>query len=168
MLEAFITPSLFDSFDCSSCLDEWHIGKDVSKSKATKILTNHFNSFITEADFAKIASLGLNHIRIPVGFWAMGKLVGSEPYLVLNQYDKLKEAVSWALKYDLKVLLDLHGAPGSQNGRVLCLSRPILGKRSHQCLFSLSAVSITLDTLVPPTGRRNRVESIGQSTTSRC
>lgn len=116
VLEAFITPSLFDSFDCASCLDEWHIGKDVSKSKATKILTNHFNSFITEADFAKIASLGLNHIRIPVGFWAMGKLVGSEPYLVLNQYDKLKEAVSWALKYDLKVLLDLHGAPGSQNG----------------------------------------------------
>lgn len=63
-----------------------------------------------------LLQLSIDHVRIPIGFWALGDLLGNEPYHVLNQYDKLKEAVGWALKYDIKVMIDIHGAPGSQNG----------------------------------------------------
>ena len=32
-------------------------------------IINHRASFITEADFALLASKGINSVRIPVGFW---------------------------------------------------------------------------------------------------
>lgn len=67
-----------------------------------------------ESDFQQIKSLGLNHVRLPVGFWS---IVGnsSEPYPV-GAYPYVKKAVDWAKKYGLRVIIDIHGAPGSQNG----------------------------------------------------
>ena len=38
-----------------------------------------------------------------------------EPY-IQGQLPYLDDAVSWAEKYGLKLIIDLHGAPGSQNG----------------------------------------------------
>jgi glucan 1,3-beta-glucosidase len=33
-----------------------------------------------------------------------------------GQAEYLDRAIGWARKYNVKVILDLHGAPGSQNG----------------------------------------------------
>ncbi|KAF5014940.1 hypothetical protein F66182_13903, partial [Fusarium sp. NRRL 66182] len=57
---------------------------------------------------------GLNHVRIPVGYWAVVPQ-GGEPY-VQGQLDVLDQAIGWAREAGLKVIVDLHGAPGSQNG----------------------------------------------------
>jgi glucan 1,3-beta-glucosidase len=38
-----------------------------------------------------------------------------EPY-IQGQLPYLDKAVDWAGRYGLKVIIDLHGAPGSQNG----------------------------------------------------
>ena len=56
----------------------------------------------------------LNHVRIPIGYWAF-EVGPGEPYIT-GQLPYLQKAVSWASKYGLKVIVDLHGAPGSQNG----------------------------------------------------
>lgn len=58
---------------------------------------------------------GLNAIRIPVGYWAVD-LGNDEPY-VAGQYPYLIRAVQWAREIGLQVMIDLHGAPGSQNGQ---------------------------------------------------
>jgi hypothetical protein len=58
---------------------------------------------------------GLNAIRIPVGYWAVD-LQDDEPY-VAGQYPYLIQAVQWAREVGLQVMIDLHGAPGSQNGQ---------------------------------------------------
>jgi len=79
------------------------------------ILWNHWGSWIQESDFAAIAAAGLNHVRIPIGYWAFDTSDG-EPYFHLNQYDYLKTAIGWAGTYGIKVWVDLHGVPGSQNG----------------------------------------------------
>jgi glucan 1,3-beta-glucosidase len=55
----------------------------------------------------------LNIVRIPVGYWSYVNpwgpyTQGAAPYL-----DK---AITWARKTRLKVIIDLHGAPKSQNG----------------------------------------------------
>jgi hypothetical protein len=57
---------------------------------------------------------GLNHVRIPIGFWAYD-VSGGEPY-IQGAADHLDQAIGWARNHNLKVLIDLHGAPGSQNG----------------------------------------------------
>ncbi|KAK1078923.1 hypothetical protein LTR33_006829 [Friedmanniomyces endolithicus] len=53
-------------------------------------------------------------IRIPLGYWAVD-LLDYEPY-VSGQYTYLVQAVQWAKELGLHVMIDLHGAPGSQNG----------------------------------------------------
>jgi glucan 1,3-beta-glucosidase len=58
---------------------------------------------------------GLNAIRIPLGYWAVD-LRDDEPY-VAGQYPYLIQAVQWAREVGLQVMIDLHGAPGSQNGQ---------------------------------------------------
>ena len=59
----------------------------------------------------------LNHVRIPIGYWAFE--VGSgEPY-ISGQLPYLQNAVGWARNHGLKVIIDIHGAPGSQNGWVI-------------------------------------------------
>lgn len=58
---------------------------------------------------------GLNAIRIPIGYWAVD-LRDNEPY-VAGQYPYLIQAVQWAREVGLQVMIDLHGAPGSQNGQ---------------------------------------------------
>ncbi|KAF8317388.1 exo-beta-1,3-glucanase [Clavulina sp. PMI_390] len=113
--EPFITPSLFDDTGNSAIVDEWTFGQYQSSSTALAALQNHWNTFITEQDFADIAAAGLNHVRIPIGFWAFD-VSGGEPYVKANQYDLLKTAIGWAANHGLWVIVDLHGVPGSQNG----------------------------------------------------
>ena len=55
-----------------------------------------------------------NHVRIPIGYWAVLTLPG-DPY-VQGQLPYLDQAIQWARASNLHVLLDLHGVPGSQNG----------------------------------------------------
>jgi len=56
----------------------------------------------------------LNHVRIPIGYWAY-EVGPGEPF-ISGQHDYLLKAVTWAGQYNIKVIVDLHGAPGSQNG----------------------------------------------------
>lgn len=115
VIESFIAPSVYESTGNPKIIDEWSFGELQSKSQARSILQKHLNTFVTEDDFRQIASLGLNHVRIPIGYWAFE--VGSgEPFTKLNQWDLLKQAALWASKYNLKVLVDLHAVPGSANG----------------------------------------------------
>ncbi|KAI9453571.1 exo-beta-1,3-glucanase [Lactarius psammicola] len=95
-------------------VDEWTFGQFQDPNVALAKLTDHWNNWITQNDFAMIAAAGLNHVRIPIGYWAYDVAPG-EPYLQ-GQRPYLAKAISWAQQYGLKVIVDLHGAPGSQNG----------------------------------------------------
>lgn len=111
--EPWITPSIYDAAG-KGAVDEWTLCRILGRQEATKRLKAHWDSFYTETDFFTIKSYGLNHVRIPIGYWAFDISKG-EPY-VQGQFEYLKSAVMWAKKAGLKVMIDLHGAPGSQNG----------------------------------------------------
>lgn len=54
-------------------------------------------------------------MRIPVGYWLFGDIRADEPW-VTGEMPYLERAIHWAAKYDIHVIIDLHCAPGSQNG----------------------------------------------------
>ena len=74
------------------------------------MMKQHRDTYVTEEDFHNIASHGLNTVRIPVPYFIVGD---REPYSGCIEY--LDKAFEWAEKYGLKVLVDLHTAPGCQN-----------------------------------------------------
>jgi len=114
LLEPWITPSIFDNTGNANIVDEWTFGQMQDTNTAFQTLQNHWNTFITEADFQAIANAGLNHVRVPIGYWAW-ELGPGDPY-IQGQLPYLRNAVTWASNNGLKLIIDLHGAPGSQNG----------------------------------------------------
>lgn len=121
VLEPYITPSLFLEFNSTNGtekdvpVDEYHYWKKLGKEEAEVRLRNHWNTFYTEKDFSDIKAAGLNMVRIPVGYWAFSTLE-NDPYKSEIQQEYLDRAIEWAHKYGLKVWIDLHGVPQSQNG----------------------------------------------------
>ncbi|KAH3681846.1 hypothetical protein WICPIJ_007151 [Wickerhamomyces pijperi] len=117
VLEPFITPSLFEAFGFDESqipVDEYHYTQRLGKELAQSRLEQHWASWYSEDDFASIAGTGLNMVRIPIGYWAF-RLLDNDPY-VQGQTKYLDQALEWCRKYNLKVWIDIHGAPGSQNG----------------------------------------------------
>ncbi|KAJ1600808.1 hypothetical protein NDA14_003897 [Ustilago hordei] len=98
-------------------IDEWTAGLYSDKGWASYVLEKHFDEWMTEDDWKAIKAAGLNHVRIPVPYFMFKEAVGpNAPYLTLNRFVKLKQGVQMAKKYGLKVWIDLHSVPGSQNG----------------------------------------------------
>ncbi|KAJ1994191.1 hypothetical protein H4R33_000359 [Dimargaris cristalligena] len=118
VLEPWITPSLFTQFDkkpvSQQGVDEYTFCKYLGKEEANRQLRTHWDSWVTEEDIRKLASYNINHLRIPVGHWALD-IAADEPY-VSGAFAYMVKAVGWAKRYNLKVIIDVHGQPGSQNG----------------------------------------------------
>ncbi|CCU81495.1 exo-1,3-beta-glucanase [Blumeria hordei DH14] len=115
VLEPWITPSIFDNLDQSLGIkDEFTLGQKLKSSTAHEILKRHWDSWVTFQDFQRISDVGFNTVRIPIGYWAYTKLE-EEPY-IQGAAPYLDSAINWARLTGLKVWIDLHGAPGSQNG----------------------------------------------------
>ncbi|RYP29845.1 hypothetical protein DL767_006526 [Monosporascus sp. MG133] len=113
LLEPWITPSIFEATP-DEVVDEFTYTKVLGPAEAKTRLEKHWSSWITESDFGEIASKGLNFVRIPIGYWSVTPLDG-DPY-VQGAYLWLGRALEWAQGTNLKVMIDLHGAPLSQNG----------------------------------------------------
>lgn len=117
VLEPYMNPSLFEAFgddESQIPVDEYHYTKALGKVEALSRLQQHWGSWIVEDDFKQISDLGLNMVRIPIGYWAF-KTLDDDPY-VQGQVEFFDQALEWARNSGLKVWIDLHGAPGSQNG----------------------------------------------------
>ena len=57
-VQPWITPSLFDGTNDNRIVDEWTFGQYQSYPTALSKLQNHWNTWITEQDFADIAAAG--------------------------------------------------------------------------------------------------------------
>ncbi|TDL22953.1 glycoside hydrolase [Rickenella mellea] len=121
VLEPFITPALYQKYQNATtpAIDEWTLSlamaADTNPGGGLQQLEDHYNTFITEDDIAEIAGAGLNWIRVPIPFWAIEKWDG-EPFLDKVCWKYILRLFEWARKYGLRVNLDLHTIPGSQNG----------------------------------------------------
>ena len=82
-------------------------------SEELKFLNQSFiNNYITDFDFAKVASWGVNVIRVPFHYLLIEKV----PFVYDDAgIDILKGVLDAAERNGLKVILDLHAACGAQN-----------------------------------------------------
>lgn len=71
------------------------------------------DSYWTEADFDNCKALGMNCIRLP--FWYMNFVDFNGNY-INNAFSRIDWFLEQAGKRGMYVILDMHGAPGSQNG----------------------------------------------------
>lgn len=104
VLEKWMTPSVFAETDASNEyeLSQTEIG--------IKRIQRHRQAFIQEDDIKWLSRVGIKLLRLPIGYWA---IEDQPPYVSAKpQIDWLMDA---AERHGLKVLLDLHAAPGAQN-----------------------------------------------------
>lgn len=119
VIEKWMVPSLFYGLKAE---DETSFCVELGPC-AAPILTRHWRTFITRDDFAWIAARGLNAVRIPLGFWLFGPDYPYHPAygdirhpFVQGGLAILDQAFDWAEEFGLHIVLDLHAAPGCQNG----------------------------------------------------
>lgn len=70
-----------------------------------------YEDFITEADIRRIAGLGFNVVRVPMNHSIFDKSDGPGQ----SAWQILGQLLSWAERYHVYVVLDLHSAPGGQS-----------------------------------------------------
>ncbi|KAG5541695.1 hypothetical protein RHGRI_021504 [Rhododendron griersonianum] len=115
-------PSVFVIESVRQLDGEYQLTNGYGPIIAPKIMWDHWNTFITEEDFKFMSRNGINTVRIPVGWWIAKGPTPPAPY-VGGSLQLLDKAFSWALKHQLKVIVDLHAAPGSQTGSTVSSSR---------------------------------------------
>ena len=118
-----MTPSLFT---CASGpqIAEIDIATGWGNTTAARaVLERHWDTFINQSDFEYLASIGINTVRLPIGYWSLGPVYCQgtpfEPVadVYTNSWSRVLRAINWAGEAGVGVLVDLHGAPGSQNGQ---------------------------------------------------
>lgn len=70
---------------------------------------DRLNNFITEPDFDKIASWGLDHVRIPVDYNVLEDEDGGYSE---SGFARVENALGFAKKYGLNTIIDLHKTAG--------------------------------------------------------
>jgi endoglucanase len=86
----------------------------VGPDQARKFWDGYLDNYITKEDIRYIASLGLNHIRLPFNY----RLLTDEDYLGRNYhgFEYLDKTVEWCREAGIYVLFDMHCAPCGQTG----------------------------------------------------
>ncbi|KAK7943081.1 beta-glucosidase 6 [Apiospora aurea] len=114
-LEPFITPSLFNYDSRLNIVDEGSLCSHLGPKTCAATLEKHYANFVTEQTIKDIVDAGLDHVRIPYSYWAV-ITYDDDPYVFRTSWRYLLRAIEWCRKYGLRVKLDLHALPGSQNG----------------------------------------------------
>lgn len=94
------------------------------RERAEALIAAYEESWITEADFAGVKALGLNVVRVPFTYMNVYNYLSDEGELLHpseftlreDPFKRLDFALEMCKKYELYLILDLHGAVGSQNG----------------------------------------------------
>ena len=92
------------------------VADHIGQQKADQFWKAFRKNYITEADIKKISELGYNSVRPALN----SKLFMSEivPHDFIDEgFELLDNLVEWCKKYNIYVIIDMHGAPGGQTGQ---------------------------------------------------
>lgn len=90
-----------------------------TQAQVQKLLDTYQDNWITEQDIKNIADLGCNVVRVP--FWYRNFMKDEQGTWLTDKLDenpgikRLDWVIQIAEKYDMYVILDMHGCPGGQS-----------------------------------------------------
>lgn len=70
---------------------------------------HHYDTFITEADLQRIATMGYDHVRLPIDYEIFETEEGDS---IEAGFNRVHTIIGWAKNNGLDIVLDLHKAPG--------------------------------------------------------
>ena len=122
---------MFEETGNDAIVDEYTYGQYQDHDVAQTKLRKHWSTFYSEDDFRLMREYGLNHARyaaptylvsfeptlcrIPISWWSVPVEQNTGSYIP-GAWPYILKALDWAAAHNIYVILDLHGAPGSQNG----------------------------------------------------
>ncbi|CAD6943112.1 unnamed protein product [Tilletia controversa] len=115
VLERWLDEDTFISMCGADAFDEYHCTKTLGATASVTALQNHYNTFLAETDINAMQAVGVNLVRITLGYWALIPLQ-NEPYVDAGQMDQLKKVLGWLNTRKMRAVISLHGLPGSQSG----------------------------------------------------
>jgi aryl-phospho-beta-D-glucosidase BglC (GH1 family) len=80
-------------------------------SQYGEIDPHHFDAFITREDIRQISDWGFDHVRLPVDYDVLEDKNIPGKYLERG-FDHINDCLAWCADSGLRVILDLHKAPG--------------------------------------------------------
>ena len=137
VLEKWISPSLFDG---TTAEDEYYLPTQLSKEVYEAKIKIHRSEYITERDFTRIKSMGMDAVRIPVPYFIFGD---REPFI--GCIEELDKAFNWAEKYGLQILIDyiLHRTARTD----LIMAESVVSANGHRIRTKLNLNSLFLKDL---------------------
>jgi aryl-phospho-beta-D-glucosidase BglC (GH1 family) len=88
-------PATFEIAFNSSYHGEYQLANWLGPEQAPNVFKQHWQSFITESDFEYLNGIGINTVRIPVGYWIASDPNPPKPF-VAGSLQVLDNAFDWA------------------------------------------------------------------------
>ena len=92
---------------------ENHIEDLIGPDLAEEFWDLYRSSYVNKSDIDQLVEWGMNHIRVPFHY----KQFSEEPGIINPLgYEIVDSLISWCEPYNMYIILDMHCAPGAQNG----------------------------------------------------
>ena len=104
----------WNDMGCTGQCSEFDCVGHLGQYQADQNFNNHYARWITPDDIQRIHNAGLNTIRIPIGYWSFRDIVDSSEHFPNMNLKYLDAVIEKAASLGMFVVMDLHGAPGSQ------------------------------------------------------
>jgi len=120
VLESWLYPRWYSQWGVECDVGE---GPFIARLRAkgidpVRVMNSLWDGWLQYSDLAALAAAGITHVRIPVGYWIVGAehLRPGDPPFLPGGWPYLERALGWARSLGLQAVVELHAAPGSQNG----------------------------------------------------
>ncbi len=153
--EPWVTPSLFAATGASNASE---LQLALGATAYNERVRQHYETFISEDDFRRMAAVGFNAVRLPVPWYAFGSQTDSEAYIPVIDY--IDRAFEWAAKYGMGVLVDLATVPGGQGDSNAGASTPESTAAWHSSTNGRHVALSVLERLAARYGARDNLLGI--------
>lgn len=154
--------------DCSTCIASEFAFAQAYPHTVDAIFNKHWSTWFTQDDVNKLASLGINTVRIPLGYWIIEPLVDRvTEFYPRGGIKQLKRGLKQLKAAGIRAILDHHALPGVQTpnqqftGRCTSDVEFYTDKNYHRALV-WTAVMTALSHLDPDFGSVFSIEAVNE------